>query len=182
MIFTPTPLHGAYVIEPEPLEDHRGFFARISCLREFEAHGLEMPFIQCSISFNKSRGTIRGMHYNVCPYEESKLVRCTMGSVYDVIVDLRPDSPTLRQYFAVTLSATNRKMLYVPKGFAHGLQTLEDNSEVFYQISDFYEPSHARGFRWNDPAFEIRWPLEETIMHERDKTYADFRGEYVTHA
>ena len=182
MIFTPTPLHGAYVIEPELLADHRGFFARTSCMREFETHGLETPFAQCSISFNRSRGTIRGMHYNVCPYEETKLVRCTMGSVYDVIVDLRPDSPTVRQYFGIILTAENRKMLYVPKGFAHGLQTLDDNTEVFYQISEFYEPSHARGFRWNDPAFQIRWPLEETIMHERDRAYADFRDEYVTHA
>src|SRR5256885_1512079 len=143
MIFTPTPIRGAYVIEPEPLEDHRGFFARISCIREFEAHGLEMPFLQCSISFNKSRGTIRGMHYNIWPHEEVKLVRCTRGSVYDVIVDLRPDSPTLKKHFAIVLSADNRKMLYVPKGLAHGLQTLDDNTEVFYQISEFYESSYA---------------------------------------
>jgi dTDP-4-dehydrorhamnose 3,5-epimerase len=182
MIFTPTPLHEAYVIEPERLEDHRGFFARTSCMREFQAHGLDTPFVQCSISFNKSRGTVRGMHYNAWPNEEIKLVRCTMGSIYDVIVDLRPDSPTVREHFAVILSAENRRMLYVPKGFAHGFQTLEDNTEVFYQISEFYEPAYSRGFRWNDPAFEIRWPVQETIMHERDRTYEDFRDEYVTNA
>jgi len=182
MIFTPAPLEGAYVIEPELSEDHRGFFARTVCMREFESYGLETSFVQCSISFSKSRGTVRGMHYNVWPYEEVKLVRCTAGSIYDVIVDLRPNSSTNRKHFAVTLSAENRKTLYVPKGFAHGLQTLEDNTEVSYQISEFYQPIYARGFRWNDPAFQIRWPLDEPIMHERDRTYADFRDEYVTHA
>jgi dTDP-4-dehydrorhamnose 3,5-epimerase len=182
MIFTPTPLHGAYVIEPERLEDHRGFFARTWCVREFEACGLEAALVQCSTSFNKVRGTLRGLHYQAPPYEEDKLVRCTMGSIYEVIVDLRPDSPSNKKYFAVILSAKNRKMVYVPKGLAHGFQTLEDNTEVFYQISEFYEPAYARGVRWNDPAFGITWPIDNPIMNERDRTYSDFRDVYVTHS
>jgi dTDP-4-dehydrorhamnose 3,5-epimerase len=129
---------------------------------------------QCSISFNKKRGTLRGMHYQIAPFEETKLVRCTQGSLYDVIIDLRPWSPTFKQNLCVVLSSENRKMLYVPKGFAHGFQTLEDSTEVFYQISEFYSAEHARGVRWNDPAFGIRWPDAPRIILERDQNYRDF--------
>jgi dTDP-4-dehydrorhamnose 3,5-epimerase len=175
MIFTATPLHGAYVIEPERLEDHRGFFARTWCQKEFSALSLDSGLVQCSISYNKTRGTLRGMHYQVPPCQEVKVVRCTMGSMYDVIVDLRLGSPTFRRYFGVMLDSRNRKMLYIPKGFAHGFQTLEDSTEIFYQMSEFYAPEYGRGVRWNDPAFGIQWPIDDAIMHERDRNYADFR-------
>src|SRR5437773_2406837 len=147
VILTETPLPGAFVIEPEPLEDTRGLFARTWCRREFEARGLETRIAQCSTSFNKRKGTLRGMHYQRPPSAETKIVRCTRGSMYDVIIDLRSDSSTFTRHFAVVLTAENRKMLYVPKGFAHGFQTLEDDTEVFYQISEFYSSAHARGAR-----------------------------------
>ena len=159
MIFSPTPLAGAVLIEPERREDSRGFFARTWCNREFEAHGLAPLIVQCSISFNKKRGTLRGLHYQAPPHAETKLVRCTSGAIYDVIVDLRPESPSCRRHFATVLSAENRAMLYVPEGFAHGFQTLEDGTEVFYQMSKFHAPECARGVRWNDPAFAIEWPI-----------------------
>lgn len=174
MIFTETKLHGAFVIEPERLEDERGFFARTWCRQEFAAHGLNSTLAQCSISFNKKRGTLRGMHYQVAPHEEVKLVRCTRGAIYDVIIDLRPDSPTFKQYVAVVLSAENRKMLYIPERVAHGLQTLEEETEIFYQISAFYAPESARGVRWNDPTFAIEWPPAERTINTRDATYPDF--------
>jgi dTDP-4-dehydrorhamnose 3,5-epimerase len=176
LFFSETALKGAFVIEPERHEDFRGFFARTFCRREFAEHGLEPDVEQSSISFNPRIGTLRGMHYQAAPCEEVKLVRCTMGRIYDVIIDLRPDSSTHRKHFAVELSAENRKMLYIPRGFAHGFQTLEDNAEVLYQMSDTYSPEHARGVRWNDPAFGIAWPAAERIIHERDQSYPDFRG------
>jgi dTDP-4-dehydrorhamnose 3,5-epimerase len=182
MIFTPGTVAGAYEIDIEPQEDHRGFFARTWCQREFEAHGLESRIVQCSISFNKHRGTLRGMHYQSPPCEEVKLVRCIRGSIYDVIIDLRPDSPTFKRHHAVELSAANRKALYVPRGCAHGFQTLEHDSEVFYQMSEFYMPGHSTGVRWDDPAFGIQWPIPNPIMLDRDRRYADFSdGRFVAH-
>lgn len=173
MIFTEAKLKGAFIIEPERLGDHRGFFARTWCQREFETHGLSPRLAQCNISFNKKKGTLRGMHYQAAPYEEAKLVRCTMGAIYDAIIDLRSESPTFMQHTAVVLTAENRKMLYVPEGFAHGFQTLEDDTEVFYQMSEFYVAEYARGVRWNDPAFGIQWPDAEPIILERDRNYPD---------
>ena len=176
MIFTETELKGAYIIEPERLEDERGFFARSFCQREFEAHGLNPRLVQCSISFNWRKGTIRGMHYQAAPCEEAKLVRCTMGAIYDVIIDLRPGSRTFTQWVAVELTAQNRTMLYVLEGLAHGFQTLEDDTEVFYQISEFYHPECTRGIRWDDPAFGIEWPLAENpILLDKDRGYPLWR-------
>jgi len=169
MIFRETPLAGAWVLEPERLADERGFFARTYCRRDFEARGLDPAIAQCSVSFNHRRGTLRGLHFQTAPHEEVKLVRVTRGAVWDVIVDLRPGSPTLRRHFAVVLSAENRHELYIPKGMAHGFQTLEDAAEVFYQISEFYAPESARGFRWDDPAFAIPWPEPVTMISEKDQ-------------
>jgi dTDP-4-dehydrorhamnose 3,5-epimerase len=174
MIFTETMLKGAFVIEPERLEDERGFFARTWCQREFEAHGIHSKWVQCNISFNKKKGTLRGMHYQAAPYEEAKLIRCTLGATCDVIIDLRPDSPTFKQHITELLTAQNRKMLYVPKGFAHGFLTLEDDTEVFYQMSEFYVSECARGVRWNDPAFGIQWPAEVQVISDRDRNHPDF--------
>ena len=174
MIFRKTHLAGAFIIEPQLVEDARGFFARSWCRQELEAHNLDPRLVQCSISFSKKKGTLRGLHYQTAPFRENKLVRCTMGGIYDVIVDLRPESPTYKQHLGVTLTAHNHKMLYVPEGFAHGFLTLEDNAEVFYQMSEVYSPEHARGVRWNDPAFAIEWPLTPGIMSERDESYSDF--------
>jgi dTDP-4-dehydrorhamnose 3,5-epimerase len=174
MIVTPTRLEGAFIIEPEKLEDDRGFFARSWCCREFEAHGLNPRLVQCDISVSRKKGTLRGMHYQVAPFSEVKLVRCTRGSIYDAIIDLRPESPTFKDHVIVMLSVGNYKMLYVPEGFAHGFVTLEDSTEVFYQMSEFYAPAHGRGVRWNDPTFNISWPLIPTMMSERDRTYPDF--------
>lgn len=176
MIFLETGLAGAVLIEPERQEDARGFFARTWCQREFTDHGLNARLVQCNVSFNKKRGTLRGMHYQVAPHEEAKLVRCTRGSLYDVMIDLRPASPTFKKHVGVVLTDQSRKMLYVPEGCAHGFQTLEDETEMFYQMSEFYAPDCARGLRWDDPAFGIRWPLEERTMSERDRSYPDFRG------
>ena len=175
MKFLETKLKSAYVIEIEPMEDERGFFARSWCLNEFKKYGLDPRLVQCNISYNKKKGTLRGMHYQAAPYEEAKLVRCTRGAVYDVIIDLRPLSVTFKQWIAVELSAENQKMLYVPEGFAHGFQTLEDSTEVFYQMSEFYYPEYARGVRWDDSAFGIEWPYcDLRIISERDKQYPDF--------
>jgi dTDP-4-dehydrorhamnose 3,5-epimerase len=176
VIFTETYLTGAFVIDPERIEDERGFFARTWCQREFDAHGLETRLVQCSVSFNKLAGTLRGMHYQAAPYEEAKLVRCTSGAIFDVIVDLRRDSSTVGRYYAVVLSSANRRILYVPRRFAHGFQTLEHDTEVAYQMSEFYQPSHARGVRWNDPAFAIPWPpADRRIITPRDQAYPDFQ-------
>lgn len=174
MIFTETTLKGAFVIELEKHEDERGFFARTFCRKELEAHGLNPNLVQCNISLNRKKGTLRGMHYQIAPYEEAKLVSCLRGAIYDVIIDLRADFPTYCQWFAVTLSADNYKMLYIPKGFAHGFQTLEDNAVVFYQMSEFYHPECARGVRWDDQTFGIEWPMEELILSDKDKAYKDF--------
>lgn len=176
MIFTETRLKGAYIIEPEKLEDNRGFFARTWCQREFKAHDIHANFAQCNISFSTKTGTLRGMHYQAAPYEEAKLVRCTAGAIYDVIIDLRPGSETFRQWIAVELSADNRKMLYVPEGFAHGFITLSDETEVFYQMSEFYEASHARGVRWDDPVFNIQWPLKVSVISDKDNLFPDFKA------
>lgn len=174
MIFTQTPLSGAYVIDPEPRADVRGLFARTWCHDEFTAHGLDTRVAQCSASFNHKRGTLRGMHYQAPPFAEVKLVRCTRGAILDVIIDLRRGSPTFLKHFAVELTQDNRRSLYIPEGFAHGFQTLADDTEVYYQMTTTYSPGHARGVRWNDPAFAIRWPIGNPTMHERDAGYPDF--------
>lgn len=171
MKFIETKLKRAYLIKPELLEDERGFFSRTFCQKEFEAYGLNPRIAQCNISYNKHKGTLRGMHYQAAPMAETKLVRCTRGAIYDVIIDLRPESPTYCQWIAEELNAENSKMMYVPEGFAHGFQTLKDDTEVFYQMSEFYSPEHARGVRWNDPAFGIEWPLNTKIISEKDKNY-----------
>jgi len=175
MIFTETKLEGAFLIQPEKLEDERGFFARAWCRKEFQANNLDAELVQCNISFGRKKGTLRGMHYQISPHQEVKLVRCTMGAIYDVIIDLRPESSSYLQWVGVELSADTRKMLYVPKGFAHGFQTLQDNTEVFYQVSEFYAPSSERGVRWDDPAFDIQWPdIDERVISERDRRHPDF--------
>ena len=174
MIFTETKLAGAFVIELERRTDQRGFFARTFCQQEFEAYGLNTQVVQCNVSFNKRKGTLRGMHYQAAPFAEAKLVRCTSGSIYDVIIDLRPASATFKQYFTVELSAENCRMLYIPEDFAHGFQTLQDDTEVFYQMAQRYSAEHARGVRWNDPAFGIEWPEGERIITDRDQNYPDF--------
>lgn len=172
--FVETPLKGAYIIEPDLKEDERGFFARTCCSKEFAAHGLCETFVQCNISFNKAKGTLRGMHYQCHPHAEAKLVRCTMGSIFDVIVDLRKHSPTFKKWTGIELSAVNRKMIYIPEGFAHGFITLESHSEVFYQMSEFFVPDSARGVRWNDPAFNIQWPIAPAQISLKDEQYADY--------
>jgi dTDP-4-dehydrorhamnose 3,5-epimerase len=173
MRFTPTPLKDAIVVELEKLEDERGYFARTWCLREFGENALEEGLVQCSTSFNVVKGTLRGLHYQIAPHAETKLVRCTRGAIFDVIADVRPSSPTFLRWFGTELTADNGRMLHIPKGFVHGFQTLEPNSEVFYQMSEFYEPSAARGVRWNDPLLGVQWPLEVTVMSEKDRLYAD---------
>ena len=175
MRFIETKLKGAFIVEPERLEDERGFFARSWCQQESAAYGLNPEWVQCSISFNKKKATLRGMHYQAAPFEEAKLVRCTRGAIYDVFIDLRPDSSTFKQWVAVELSAENLRMLYIPEGFAHGFLTLDDNSEIFYQMSEFYAPAYARGVRWNDPAFNIEWPIEVRVISDKDRNYPDFR-------
>ena len=176
MIFTETLLPGAFVIDPELREDARGFFARTWCEQEFRVHGLNPRLVQCSISFNKRKGTLRGLHYQAAPHEEAKLIRCTKGAIYDVIVDLRPASPMFRRHVALVLSEDNHKMLYVPEGVAHGFQTLADDTEVFYQMSQYYVPESGAGVRWNDPAFGIVWPEDDRIINERDQAFSDFGG------
>ena len=172
MKFTETKLKGAYVIEVEPIADERGFFARSWCQKEFAEHGLNPNLVQCNISFNLKKGTLRGMHYQAKPHEEVKLVRCTMGAVYDVIIDLRSESPTFKQWVGVELTADNRKMLYIPEGMAHGFQTLVDNTEVFYQMSEFYHSESATGLRWDDPEFKIEWLIkQDLVISEKDKFY-----------
>jgi dTDP-4-dehydrorhamnose 3,5-epimerase len=175
MKFLETDLKGAYLIETEPIFDDRGFFARSWCQREFLEQGLNPNLVQCNISFNAKKGTLRGMHYQSKPHEEVKLVRCTKGSIYDVIVDIRPNSPTFKSWYGIDLNSINRKMLYIPEGFAHGFQTLEDNTEVFYQMSNFYHGESARGLRWDDPDVGIDWILTENlIISEKDQNYPDF--------
>jgi dTDP-4-dehydrorhamnose 3,5-epimerase len=176
VIFSETGLKGAFILDLERREDERGFFARSWCRDEFEAHGLNPALAQCNVSFNRRRGTLRGMHYQADPFAEAKLVRCTAGSVYDVIIDLRPGSPTFKQHIGEVLSAANHRMMYVPEGFAHGFQTLQDDTEVFYQMSQFYSPAHGRGVRYDDPVFGIEWKIADPVMAERDRSYPDFTG------
>ena len=173
--FLPTKLDGAWIIDLEKLEDDRGFFARTFCRDEFSAHGLRDVFVQCNVSFNARKGTLRGMHFQAQPHEEAKLVRCTRGSIYDVIVDIRRESPTRGQWVSLDLTAENGRMIYIPAGFAHGFQALEDNSDVFYQMSEMYYPDLARGLRWNDPALGIKWPIPQPILSPRDSQYPDFK-------
>jgi dTDP-4-dehydrorhamnose 3,5-epimerase len=168
VIFRETPLPGAFEVECERIEDQRGFFARCWCKREFGVHGLRTDLVQCSISFNRLRGTLRGLHYQISPHAEAKLVRCTMGAVYDVIVDLRPDSGTYLKWFASELTAGNRKMMYIPEGFAHGFQTLCDETEIFYQMSEYHAREHADVIRWDDTRIGIPWPMPPTVISERD--------------
>lgn len=175
MIFRATPLPGVYVIELEPVKDERGFFARSWCAAEFRQHGLDDSLAQCNISFTPQKGTLRGMHFQAQPHAEVKLVRCTAGAIYDVALDLRPQSVACCKWFAVELTATNHLSLYLPRGVAHGLQTLTDNCEAYYQISESYHREFGSGVRWNDPAFSIKWPLESPRLSERDRTWPDYR-------
>ena len=174
MIFNETELKGAYIIEIEKLKDHRGFFARSWCQKEFEEHNLVSRVKQANVSYNKTKGTLRGMHYQLSPYEETKLVRCTRGAIYDVIIDLRPDSTSYTQWIGVELTEENYKMLYVPENFAHGFQSLKDDTEVTYQVSQFYTPGSESGIRWDDPAFSLKWPIEIKVISDKDKSWPDY--------
>jgi len=175
MRFIPTHLAGAYLIEPETVSDERGFFARTWCRNEFAGKGLNPNLVQCNISYNKARGSARGMHYQKVPHAETKLVKCTQGAVYDVIIDLRSGAKTFTQWFGVELTAENRKALYVPEGFAHGFITLKDDTEVSYQMSEFFHAECAAGVRWDDPVFAIQWPIDVKVISERDQNYPDFK-------
>lgn len=176
MLFTETKLKGAFVLELERREDNRGFFARTFCQKEFEAHGLNPRLVQCNIAYNKKKGTLRGMHFQIPPFQEAKLVRCTRGAIYDVILDLRLNSPTYKQWVSAELNEDNHKMLYVPEGFAHGYQTLSEVSEIVYQVSQFYAPDSASGVSYADLAFGIKWPLEVTAISDLDKKWHDLKG------
>jgi dTDP-4-dehydrorhamnose 3,5-epimerase len=171
MIFTETKIKGVYLIEPELLTDERGFFARSFCKDEFRKHGLETDIVQCNISSNKKKGTLRGMHYQVPPYEEAKIVSCTKGSIYDVVVDLRRDSLTYFQWVATEISDKNFKMVYIPRGCAHGFQTLVDDAIVYYQMTEFFHPEYARGVRWDDAMFKIDWPINKLTISKKDQSY-----------
>lgn len=176
MIFNRMKLEGAYIIELERFTDERGYFARTWCQREFEDHGLNPGLVQCNISYSRKKSTLRGMHYQVAPYEEAKLVSCIKGSIYDVIIDLRKDSKTYMLHEAVKLNAEDHSMIYIPEGFAHGFQTLLDHTEVYYQMSEFFAPEAARGLRWNDPVFGIKWPPSDNrILSEKDRNWPDYR-------
>ena len=170
-----TPLQGMLLLEPEKLADERGFFARTFCTDELAAHDMVFEVVQCNLSYNARRGTLRGMHFQRPPHAEGKIVSCTAGSLFDVVVDLRPDSPTYRAWHSEVLSAANRLAFAIPPGCAHGFQTLEDHTEVFYIMSHRYVPQAAAGVRWNDPAFGIRWPSDRPVISERDASYPDFR-------
>lgn len=176
--FIETSLPGAYIIELEPVVDERGFFARTWCESEFLRHGLNAELKQCNLSLSKKNGTLRGMHYQSAPHQEAKLIRCIKGAIYDVIIDLRQNSTGYKRWIAVELNASDRLMLYVPEGFAHGFQTLEDNTEVFYQMSEFYVDQASRGIRWNDPQFDIEWPKTSMrIISGRDSQYPDYKDQ-----
>ena len=176
MRFSETPLSGAYLIEPEPLGDDRGFFARMWCRQEFVEHGLDATLAQCNLSFNERAGTLRGMHFQHQPHPEVKLVRCTQGAVWDAIVDLRPDSPTYCRWHAEVLTDQNRAMLYVPAGFAHGYLTLTDSAEVFYQVTEYYYQNLEGGVRWDDPTFGIEWPENGPfILSPKDRAWPDYQ-------
>lgn len=174
VIFEETAIPGLLLIRLEPLVDERGSFARTFCAREFAEHGLDPTVVQCNTSFNAHSGTLRGMHYQAAPHGEAKLVRCVRGMIYDVVVDLRPDSPTYTKWVGTELSEDSLSMFYIPAGLAHGFQTLVDDSEVIYQMSEYYSPEHTRGVRWDDPAFEIGWPKGPQKLSERDASYPDF--------
>lgn len=174
MRFEKTELNDAYIIDINEITDERGFFARTWCQHEFEEHGLISNLVQANISFNHHKGTLRGMHYQLPPYEETKLVRCTKGSIFDVMVDLRPTSKTYAKWMGVELTAENHRMLLVPEGFAHGYQTLQDDSEVFYQVSEFYNPHAEHGLRYDDPAFDINWPLEASVISDKDASWPSY--------
>ena len=174
MKFLETPLKGAFIIDLEKREDGRGFFARAWCQEEFESNGIYRLPVQANMSFNKKGGTMRGMHYQAAPYQESKLIRCIRGSIYDVIIDLRKDSPTYKQWFGLELNDENRTMLFVPEDFAHGFLALKDNSEVMYQVSAFYNFGSERIIRYNDPSFNIKWPIEVNVISEKDINTPDF--------
>ena len=176
LIFHNTVLHGAYIVELEKIEDSRGYFARTWCRKELEEAGLVPVIAQAKTSFNNSAGTLRGMHYQAAPYEETKLVRCTRGALYDVIVDLRPESPTYKRWIGVDLTASNSRMLYIPGDFAHGFITLEDETEVSYLVSESYVPEADRGVRWNDPVFNIEWPRPVEVISDKDTAWPDFTG------
>lgn len=177
MKFQELNLPGLYLIEMDRFEDERGFFARTFCNEEFRRQGLDDHFQQCSLSFNKKKGTVRGMHFQIAPFEEAKLIRCSRGAICDLLLDLRPHSKTFKKWQAIELSQHSFQLLYVPKGIAHGFQTLEDNTEIIYQISANYSVEHARGVRWNDPAFSIRWPLPITVISKKDQEYPNFHHE-----
>jgi dTDP-4-dehydrorhamnose 3,5-epimerase len=174
MKFSKCKLSGVFIIDIEPIKDNRGIFARLWCKDEFEQQGLVTELSQCSLSFNQFKGTLRGMHYQSVPHAETKVVRCTRGSIFDVVIDLRPQSPTYKQWFGLSLSANNYQMIYIPEGLAHGFITLEPATEVFYQISVPYAPQSACGVRWNDPGFNIDWPMVPSVISPKDANYADF--------
>ena len=175
MLFKETIISGVYIIELEKKYDERGFFARTWCKNEFKEQGLESELAQCNLSYNKKCGTLRGMHYQIDPYGETKLISCISGAIYDVIIDLRKDSPTYEKWYSVELTAENGLMLYIPKGIAHGFQTLKDKTSVFYQMSEFYHPESARGIRWDDVKFNIKWPIAEKIISEKDQSYGSVK-------
>jgi dTDP-4-dehydrorhamnose 3,5-epimerase len=175
MIFTKTPLKDAYIIDIEKKEDERGFFARGFCQKEFEEHGLNPEIVQANISYNAKKATLRGLHYQVEPHHETKLMRCARGAIFDVIIDMRKDSPTYGQWFGTELSEGSYRMLFVPGNFAHGFITLEDETEVIYQVSEFYTPGSERGIRWDDPAFKIEWPITPEIISEKDKNHENYQ-------
>jgi dTDP-4-dehydrorhamnose 3,5-epimerase len=177
VIFSPTPVEGAYILDLDRQNDDRGYFARTWCRRELEQAGLNASLAQCSVSYNLRRQTLRGMHWQAPPNAEVKIVRCTRGAIWDVIIDLRPESQTYMHHWGVELTADSGRAVYIPEGMAHGFVTLADASEVFYQMSEFYNPASARGIRWNDPAFAIAWPLTDPILHPRDAAYPDFVSE-----
>ena len=174
MNFIPTKIHDSFIVEIEKNQDTRGFFARTYDVNEFEKHGLNSKIVQCNINYTKKKGTVKGLHYQKYPFEEAKLIRCTRGSVYSVIVDLRPDSPTYKQLESIILSENEYCWRYIPAVCANGIQTLEDDTELIYQVSQFYSPKHERGIRWNDPNFQIKWPLPVHLISEKDKLWPDF--------
>ncbi|QSR86376.1 dTDP-4-dehydrorhamnose 3,5-epimerase [Candidatus Methylacidiphilum infernorum] len=177
MKFTPLPLAGAFLIDLEKKEDPRGFFARVFCRKEYEAHGLDPDIAQINTSLSLKRGTLRGLHYQVFPKAETKVIRCLRGALWDVIVDLRPESKTYLCHYGCELNEENRRMVYVPRGFAHGFLTLADNTEAFYLVGEFYSPEHERGIRYNDPALNISWPFEPLVISEKDRNYPDWNKE-----
>jgi dTDP-4-dehydrorhamnose 3,5-epimerase len=175
LIFKETKLKGAFIIEAQKITDDRGFFGRSWCKKEFEANGLNSNVVQANLSYSKTKGTLRGLHYQVAPYSETKAIRCFTGSIYDVIIDIRPDSPTFRQWIGVELSGENGLMLYIPEGFAHGFMTLQDNSLINYLNTAYYTPGAEGGIMYNDPAFNVEWPMEPSIISDKDKSHAPFQ-------